>query len=218
MTAALVSTVFVFSMTAFSKTQTGQEIGINMFYAAYSSPLFRGVEFVLGMSLWVVWDKHIWNYKASYLFWSAVEIVAVLFTAWWIYYGAGHAIAYLDNVETLRLMANTMGSCWVFSILIGAVASGRGVVGSILSNRVLVYLGEISFSIYMIHQVLLKVFAYSLSKDLQVTPLMYFSALLFLASASYLMIEKPAQRLLRSHKKAKVQNDVKQSSNFQHVN
>ena len=70
----------------------------------------------------------------------------------------------------------------------------------------------------MIHQVLLKVFAYSLSKDLQVTPLMYFSALLFLASASYLMIEKPAQRLLRSHKKAKVQNDVKQSSNFQHVN
>jgi peptidoglycan/LPS O-acetylase OafA/YrhL len=105
----------------------------------------------------------------------------------------------------------------VFAILIGAVASGRGVVGSILSNRVLVYLGEISFSIYMIHQVLLKVFAYSFSKDLQVTPLMYFSALLFLASASYLMIEKPAQRLLRSNKKPKEQEVATQGAQLQNV-
>lgn len=215
--AIFISTAFVFAMTAFSKTQTGQEVGINMFYAAYSNPLFRGVEFVLGMSLWVVWDKYIRNYEASYLVWSAVEIVAVLFAAWWICYGAEHAISYLGDFESPRLMANTMGSAWVFAILIGAVASGRGVVGSILSNRVLVYLGEISFSIYMIHQVLLKVFAYSFSKDLQVTPLMYFSALLFLASASYLMIEKPAQRLLRSNKKPKEQEVATQGAQLQNV-
>jgi peptidoglycan/LPS O-acetylase OafA/YrhL len=91
----------------------------------------------------------------------------------------------------------------VFAILIAVVASGRGVVGLILSNRVLVYLGEISFSIYMLHLVLMKIFAFSFVPELPVTPLMYFSALLFLASCSYFMIEKPAQRLLKSRSKSR---------------
>ncbi|MCU7247835.1 acyltransferase family protein [Pseudomonas koreensis] len=214
----LVSAIFVFSMTVFSKTQSGQDIGINMFYAAYSNPLFRGVEFVLGMSLWVVWDRYVRSYQATYLFWSAVEIVAVLFAVWWVCYGIAHAITYLDNFESARLMVSTMGSCWVFAILIGVVASGRGIVGSVLSNRVLVYLGEISFSSYMIHLVLLKVFAFSLAGYIQTTPLMYFSALLFLASVSYWMIEKPAQRLLRSKKKAASKDDSIPAASFQNVN
>lgn len=70
----------------------------------------------------------------------------------------------------------------------------------------------------MIHQILLKVFAYSFSKDFQVTPLMYFSALLFLASASYFMIEKPAQRLLRSKKKVTSKDGATLAPSFQHVN
>jgi peptidoglycan/LPS O-acetylase OafA/YrhL len=86
--AALVSAVYVVAMMAFSHTQAGQDLGIDMHYAAYSNPLFRGVEFVLGMSLWVVWDKHIRHVEASYLVWSVVECAALLFTVWWIFYGA----------------------------------------------------------------------------------------------------------------------------------
>lgn len=215
--AAVVAGTYVVAMAEFSKTQIGQEIGINMGYAAYSNPLFRGVEFVLGMSLWVVWDKYIRDLKSSYLVWSVAGVASVVFSIWWIFYGVKLAIGALPANPTLLLTANTMGSCWVFAILIAIVASGRGLVGTMLSNRVLVFLGDISFSIYMIHQVLLKVFAFSFTKDMEITPLMFFAALFFLASASYIMIEKPAQKLLRSNKPAKENKAYKKEGSLLEV-
>ncbi|UZE14067.1 acyltransferase family protein [Pseudomonas sp. B21-053] len=200
---AMASVFYVFVMMKFAETSMGKDAGVVITYAAYANPIFRGFEFCLGMSLWVVWDKYIRHYNASFAFWSLVESAALIFTVWWIFYGAQLLIGSTSSFVLVNVITNNMGSCWVFAILIAVVASGRGVVGLILSNRVLVYLGEISFSIYMLHLVLMKIFAFSFVPELPVTPLMYFSALLFLASCSYFMIEKPAKRLLKSRSKSR---------------
>jgi peptidoglycan/LPS O-acetylase OafA/YrhL len=52
------------------------------------------------------------------------------------------------------------------------------------------FLGNISFSVYMLHQILQKFFVVWLPHD-ATAPLMSLAALLFIASGTYLMVERP---------------------------
>jgi peptidoglycan/LPS O-acetylase OafA/YrhL len=64
-----------------------------------------------------------------------------------------------------------------------------------LSWEPFVFLGHASFSMYMLHQLLMKVFAWRLPAALS-TPYVFFPVLLVIATASYLIIEEPARRFL----------------------
>jgi peptidoglycan/LPS O-acetylase OafA/YrhL len=75
------------------------------------------------------------------------------------------------------------------------MASGRGIIGALLKTKGSVFLGEVSFAGYMLHQIILKFFASWLPKD-SVTSLMHFSALLFVAAATYLILERPAREFI----------------------
>ncbi|RYH54098.1 MAG: acyltransferase [Alcaligenaceae bacterium] len=163
-------------------------------FATYPNPLMRGFEFVLGMSTCVIWRKYLKQASLSIGWWTAIEVAALATCGWWMHQGFWLMKLHLPN-EWVALFIGPAGSCWAFALLIGCLASGRGYVGKALSVRPLVFLGEISFSMYMLHLILIKVFVTTLAwKD--VPPFYYFAALFFLSSASYLLVEKPAQRLL----------------------
>jgi peptidoglycan/LPS O-acetylase OafA/YrhL len=69
------------------------------------------------------------------------------------------------------------------------LADGRGILGRILSRREFVYLGAVSFALYLLH-----VPAIWLMRNMREAPV--FGALLFGSIVLHEAIEKPARRIL----------------------
>lgn len=171
-------------------------------YATYPSPLMRGFEFVLGMSTNVLWKKYLRLQSRSLMWWTVVELIALAICVWWLLSGFFVVQRQISN-PWLNLFFQPAGSCWAFALVIGSFASGRGLVGQLLSMRAIVFFGEISFSIYMLHLILIKAFVTTFAWP-GVPEFVYFSALFVLATVVYLLVEKPAQRLLRGTGKVKM--------------
>ena len=90
-----------------------------------------------------------------------------------------------------------MTSCWMFAVLIAVMASGRGVIGRAISVRPAVFLGEISFSVYMLHQILMKMLV-TWGQAQTIPEVAFIAALILLAAASYTLVEMPARRVIIS--------------------
>ncbi|GAC1406669.1 MAG: acyltransferase [Burkholderiaceae bacterium] len=90
----------------------------------------------------------------------------------------------------------------IFSVLIGLSSVDRSMFSRMLSNKILVYLGEISYSTYMVHYLVYELLKATVIKDLmQVNQVyLYFSFLvvLVLSMGMHRFVEVPAQSWLRS--------------------
>jgi peptidoglycan/LPS O-acetylase OafA/YrhL len=125
--------------------------------------------------------------------WSAIELAVAALVSWWLTSNLFTAIRANDFLQPWFYSA---GSCWAFTILIILIASGRGLLGRALSIVPLVFLGEISYSLYLWHMIVYKViFRQGWN---QIEPIYVFGLLLVLASASYLLIERPCRSLVAS--------------------
>jgi peptidoglycan/LPS O-acetylase OafA/YrhL len=186
--------VVYFVMDYFNFPLNGGLNEVSIASVLYTNPLVRGFEFCLGMAAWVVWDQSIRMQSLSYWKWTTIELVVVISVLIWLKW-LFYFIEPLIPVTFLATIYGNAGSCWIFAILIPVLASGRGLIGNLLSTKLPVFLGEISFSIYMIHQILYKFFSGWLPKE-STTTTMYFAALIFIATATFLIIEKPARRYL----------------------
>lgn len=164
------------------------------YFASYPSPVMRIFEFVLGMSTWVVWNKYVRPRQLSPFAWTLLEVGVLALCVFWLGYAGSHIYSQvLSNYA--QLYFGPAGSCWVFALLIGIFASSRGALARSLSWRPVMFLGEISFSIYMLHQILIKVFVATLGWP-AVPEVVFFPVLFLIASVSYLLVEKPGQRFL----------------------
>jgi len=92
------------------------------------------------------------------------------------------------------------GSMFAFGLLIYVVAHGRGNISRILAYPALVVLGEISFSLYLIHQILLTYYRTNISQFPKAPNALALSVFLgVLLLSSYLMwtfVEMPGRRLI----------------------
>lgn len=164
---------------------------INLQFATYANPIMRIPEFVLGMATWVIWDRYLRRRQLSKLAWTVVEAIAIGATTAWMFIVFPQILGLLDSS-----ILSATGSAWILAVLIASMASGKGYIGSALSLRFFVFLGEVSFSVYMLHQIILKAFVFRF--DLPSPPAwLYFSTVLAAATLSFYFIEKPAQRQLR---------------------
>lgn len=90
-----------------------------------------------------------------------------------------------------------------YALLIFVLASSRGIVARTLSCRPLVYLGEVSFSLYLVHQLVIR---RTMDQDAILfagwprgTPFVFVAAVsLLVAMAFYHLIEMPARRAIVS--------------------
>ncbi|MFC3124177.1 acyltransferase family protein [Pseudoroseomonas globiformis] len=169
---------------------------LTLFSGIYTNPAVRGLEFVLGMATWVLWDRHLRRRSFSLVCWSNVEFAAILAAAFWFMPGGG-----FDRVGLYVIPGwaqpwyGPAGSSLLFAILIAVFAGGRGVGGRFLAFRPLVWLGEVSFCIYMLHMILFKVVA---AKDQALLSLeFYVPLLLMLSAALHYFVELPARRVIR---------------------
>jgi peptidoglycan/LPS O-acetylase OafA/YrhL len=130
---------------------------------------------------------------------TALEIISLMLAVFWITTGYDYAIRHAQPAlalipEVFSAWLRTMGSAWVFAILLVSLASARGMVGRFLSARIFVWLGEISFAVYMIHQILLKFFVIHFPERTEAS--IYFLVLIILSACLHHFIEIPMRKLL----------------------
>jgi hypothetical protein len=172
----------------------------------YISPLARILEFILGMCVALAWQRRAGIAVASWLA-TARELLALLLCFGSMYYM--YVVVEwvrpwpLGGVAVQWLVQS--GSAIAFALLIYAMARGGGLISGLLGNRALVFLGEISYSIYLIHQILLNYYSANIGRFAVMPNALAFGVFfVVLILVSYLMwacVEVPGRRLIAGRPK-----------------
>lgn len=173
----------------------------------YINPVSRIFEFIFGIFLSFSWrnnkDKMRWNSTDATIIESAVILLCALSMHYTpaIMEWAGAAWPGAAFAQWLE----GSGSMLPFALLIYVMAIGRGKISKVLAHSHLVLLGEISFSLYLLHQILLRYYKTNLTFFPHIPNLLAFTLFCsILLLSSYLMwvwIEMPARRLILKHRK-----------------
>ena len=138
-------TILFLIILPFLMDQVNQEFNTWIFYV---NPLFRSIDFIIGIILFSVYIKTK-HYKMSGVVYSLIEIVSILIFVGYI--GAKDLIP-----EVIR---DSYGNWLPLSIIILAFSYGKGFLSNkILNKKVFVLLGNISFGIFIFHGVVLRYF------------------------------------------------------------
>jgi peptidoglycan/LPS O-acetylase OafA/YrhL len=168
----------------------------------YINPVSRVFEFIFGIFLSFFWrnnkDKTYWNMKNA----TIMEIAVILL--------CGLSMRYTLPIEEWAFAAwpgpafsqwlEGSGSMLPFGLLIYVMAIGQGKISKILSHSYLVLLGEISFSLYLLHQIFLRYYQMNLAFFPRMPNLFAFalfcSVLLLCSYLMWVWIEMPARRFI----------------------
>lgn len=184
-------------------------IGLSVRSLMYINPLVRVFEFVLGMSCAAVWMKFR-NRAVNPTLVTILEIACIVLIA-----------AYVGNISNVieplkaRHFGRVLhcwllydGNCFAFAALIYLCALQKGLVSRVLSNKFFVYLGEISYSIYLLHMLALMVVIDQTRHLLHINSALVFTAycavVIGTAHLTYTYIEKPLRKKLAGRKGNKV--------------
>lgn len=129
---------------------------------------------------------------------TPVEIVCLVVAIW--FFLDSRAIAAVAEFLSLpRLWSMWLGHALAtvfFAPLLFMLAIGEGFVSKVLSVRSMVFLGEISFAMYLVHQpIQFAMMQHGVAKMAH-APL-YIGVILVVAAFCHYVVEKPAQRTLR---------------------
>jgi len=191
---ALVAAALVTFWWALGVPQESPNIdAVSASFGSYPNPLMRGLEFCTGMATWVLWNRYLRHRSLPTWAWTLLEIALLALCVYWLKVAFWWPIPAMNS--WVLIWYGPAGSFWMFAILIAVFASSRGILAKVLSIRPFVFLGEISFSIYMLHLILMKVYSATFQST-DFSEASYFSVLFLVATASYLLVEKPGQRLV----------------------
>jgi len=166
----------------------------------YVNPLSRIFEFIFGMCIALVWRRRAVNwtpviattYELGAVILCVISMYSMNFIAEW----SSHSIL----GASVALWVMHCGSMFAFGLLIYVMSRGFGKVSEALAHPFLVILGEISFSLYLIHQILLN---YYRDKILGIShfsnSIQFIVFIIVLLLSSYLIwtfIEMPGRRLI----------------------
>ncbi|ENT2127126.1 acyltransferase family protein [Escherichia coli] len=159
----------------------------------YINPFNRLPDFLIGIILCKLYFE--FKSKPSYLVLSFAEISSVVFILMSVY-----MVAKSQNSNGLQYDALFIPSM-AFSILV--FSFNGGIISKIISNKVMILLGDASFSFYLVHTIVIS----TLSKFFNVSGLgaisvikfivMALFASLFISIMMYLFFEKPINNKLR---------------------
>jgi len=174
-------------------------------WLVYINPVVRLFEFTLGMSTALLYSR----LATSFAKWTVPEITWLQVTAVFV---AFLSLAICSSV--IRINPITMpssyaewligsGGAFAYAFLILAMAQTRGSCSRALSNPVLVWLGEISYSIYLVHYLLLDIYlvyfapvCVATNQPIWLCYSIYWAALIAVCATIYYVVERPARKYL----------------------
>jgi len=169
-----------------------------------NSPLARLFEFTVGMFTAELYSRIKVVYVPGRVAATVVEFVVLILVLFGMIMSLrwGDAISvYLGFPGKMWFVVGNSNVIFV-ALFILVMALARGGLSSFLSKRIFVFLGEISFSIYLLHQILMRAYSSYFEKLIELPVWVvccYFIVLTFLGS--YLLsetVEKPCQKLILS--------------------
>jgi peptidoglycan/LPS O-acetylase OafA/YrhL len=174
----------------------GREV-VSNFPILFFNPLARLFEFGMGMCGATLYAHSRQRLGNSVLLWTLAEIATVSALVWYVFFAMRNlwdfAKAGIVPVSVEYLYHASAGP--FFALIILALAGERGLLARFLALRPVVFLGNISFALYMTHQILISVYvAHSAQFPLSFPALV--ALLLIFAAAVHLGIEKPARALI----------------------
>lgn len=185
-------------------------------WANYIFPLTRLFEFVVGVASFHLYRclapqiKRLSRRSAT-----ALEIVAAVATVASMHFCMDPLFQRSIRVlgEAFSRWVGSSGSCLVFGALILIMACEGGKLSWLLARRPLVYLGEISFAVYMFHQIIVHALLENPSvlkhAPTWVNYTSYVAAVLLGAAAIKLLVEDPARlAIMRAYKRQNRQFNV----------
>lgn len=135
--------------------------GITNHGVLFINPLARLTEFCLGILTATIWVKYKDKIKYNYILGTIGELIVIFLVILNLLYYAevqqltmkiiSKNIVHEFDIWTGQ---SSILACLSFMLLIMTFAQQRGVISKIFSFRLSVLLGEISFSIYLIHQII----------------------------------------------------------------
>ncbi|MGZ5790409.1 MAG: acyltransferase family protein [Burkholderiaceae bacterium] len=194
----------------------------------YVHPLARCLEFILGIATCVAFFNSAGSRQSSAK-WTWIEIASIaLFVLGYRYFIASFAplvhwillavgatdipmaslpydadtIGEVSSDAQMFLVewANHVGLAPFATLLIYVMAHQRGAISRLLSKKWLVFLGEISFSLYLAHQIILRYFLIHFLAATAIPKMawlvIFLLSVLLISVALYLVVEKPSREFM----------------------
>lgn len=166
-------------------------------YWLYISPIVRFFDFLLGILLFNVFIFLSKNFYKIEGFKSYLEFLAILVFVLFVLFHDSIQISYRYSIYYWIPMILVI---LIFSL--SSINGSSGVFGKLLSNKYLVWAGEVSFCFYLIHLFVITIGYYIVSKfnlniDLLFMSLVMFVFTLILSGFAYKYVEKPLNRKIK---------------------
>ena len=174
-------------------------------YLLKINPLVRLFDFILGMSTAVLFIRFNHLIKLGTYAVTFIEIVLIsiiLFEITQINNLIESVFPALKHYPEVTYWITHGGCAPIFSMVIFLMAMERGYIAKLFANRMFVWLGEVSFSMYMVHFVLIQCLNFYLPEFGKINwPIMYPIYLAMVVLLSYLnfnLIENPARKFIKA--------------------
>jgi len=157
---------------------------------AYYFPLFHVATFLTGIASGILFIRH-YQYliSKSKIIWSTT-IVLTLFLLYALY----------NNFSFFNYYHNGLLSPWFIGIIF-SLAIIQGKPASLLGSKPMVFLGDISFAIYILQvpvmEILVKYVPFFSSKEAKDTFFAYLIVLIGVSTVAYYLVEKPFRKAIK---------------------
>ena len=199
---ALILSLFMVAACFFADLGAGEGGGWRLMGWLNINPLARFFEFCMGMSAALFYERMKRNYRPVPVLGTAVEIVLLAVVVAGMFSNSLWQAAFesfLGKPGASWVDNGVMNSPW-FAILILIFSLHRGGVSKCLCAPFFALLGEISFSIYLLHQIMVRIYLARI-ETIDTFPSLftfaYFWAVLLAGSyLCWLVVEKPSRKAI----------------------
>ncbi len=182
----------------------------------YVNPFVRCLEFMTGMLTANLFLSIRTKYKPSNLQASMLQVASLLLVAFCLVACKSAAPLSIDRLPGAgAYWVEGSGGFLAYALLVFGASFSNGVVAKMLSHPALIVLGEISFSVYLLHWMLMDIFLihlvdHSLVLSGPVLCAVYLTCVMTLSWMMHELAEKPLRSLIKNALSAR----VKPKSNF----
>lgn len=167
----------------------------------YIGPLCRLFEFVLGMCTALFWKKYQTRMRLNRFAGSFLELLTMCISISAIYFWAHYPNFIRSAIGTAGCTyLDAAGSAIFFAALIFVMALESGIISHMLSLKIPVLLGEASYSIFLFHLIVLRLYSMNAQTFSFIPPsYLYLIFWIFLIISSFIVlffIEKPSRLLI----------------------
>jgi len=206
LTAALTISIILIC-NAVHLPMTGNPDDTDLVSWIYVNPLSRLFEFMLGMCVALLYHKISKKMLFSFITASIFEILSFALLLWSLRYNMGYVLWYqnlnghpLSTAQDLWF-AWAGGSCLAIAVFILSISFQKGIISRILSLPLFVLLGEISYSLYLVHYTYLSYYGahrdwFNSRMNIFEIYGLYWLIILGSAFMIWLLIEMPCRRFL----------------------